>query len=111
MKNLKKLREGRHLSQAKLADYFSLSQQAIYKYENSLSEPDFDTLIRMADFFNTSTDYLIGRTDEMTIITDKDITPMEMKHLELFRKLTKDSQEQLDKFLSSVVSNNLYADK
>lgn len=102
MKNLKKLREEMGMSQAKLAEQFSLTQQAIYKYENSLSEPDFNTLIRMADYFNISIDYLIGRTDNRNIMTSSDITPYEMKHLERFRRLPKDSQQQLDVFLESI---------
>lgn len=44
MKNLKILREEFGLSQQKLADLFNLSQQSIYKYENDLAEPDFQTL-------------------------------------------------------------------
>lgn len=41
----------------------SLSQQSINKYENHGVEPDIDTLIKLADYFNTSVDYLIGHTN------------------------------------------------
>ena len=60
MKNLKALREEKGLSQQKLASYFNLSQQSIYKYENNLAEPDLSTLQAFADFFEVSVDYLIG---------------------------------------------------
>ena len=63
MENLKKLRQQHKLSQQKLADILHISQQSVYKYENDITFPDIETLIRMADFFNTSIDYLVGYTD------------------------------------------------
>lgn len=67
MKNLKALRQSKGLSQLKLAEQFNISQQSIYKYENGLAEPDFDTLISLANYFDTSVDYLIGRSDSPNI--------------------------------------------
>lgn len=63
MKNLKELRKQHNLSQQKLADILHVSQQSVYKYENDITSPDIDTLIRMADYFNTSIDYLVEYTD------------------------------------------------
>ena len=63
MKNLKTLRLSKNLSQQQLALRLDLSQQTIYKYENQITEPDIATLIKLADYFNTSVDYLIGNTD------------------------------------------------
>lgn len=63
VKNLRTLRTSKGLSQKQLADIISVSQQSINKYENHNVEPDIETLIEFADFFNTSVDYLIGHTD------------------------------------------------
>ena len=63
MRNLKKLRQQHNLSQQKLADILHVSQQSIYKYENGITVPDIETLILMADYFNTSIDYLVEYTD------------------------------------------------
>lgn len=63
MKNLKILRQQHNLSQQKLADILHVSQQSVYKYENGITSPDIETLILMADFFNTSIDYLVEYTD------------------------------------------------
>ena len=63
MKNLKALRLSKKLSQQQLALRLDLSQQTIYKYENGITEPDIATLIKLADYFNTSVDYLIGNTN------------------------------------------------
>ena len=64
VKNLKELRARVGVSQQTLASVLGVSQQAVNKYENHNAEPDIKTLIAMADFFDTSVDYLIGRTDK-----------------------------------------------
>ena len=63
LENLKKLREEAGVSQKNLAEVIGVSQQSINKYENHNIEPDIGTLIRIADYFSTSVDYLIGHTD------------------------------------------------
>lgn len=64
MKNLKMLRQKSGLSQEKLAAQFHMTQQAIYKYEAGISEPDIECLIELSDYFHTSIDFLVGHTDD-----------------------------------------------
>lgn len=64
MKNLKKLWLERKLSQQKLTENFGITQQAIYNYENGITEPDIYMLKQLADFFHTSVDYLVGHNQE-----------------------------------------------
>lgn len=59
---LKQLRQKAGLSQAQLAEAIGVSQQSVNKYENHSVEPDIDTLIRIADYFHVSVDYLIDHT-------------------------------------------------
>ena len=61
--NLKLLRKDSGISQQKLADSIGMSQQSINQYENHDTEPDIMTLCKLADYFETSVDYLIGHTD------------------------------------------------
>lgn len=61
VKNLKKLRNKKGVSQREIAKAVMVSQQSINKYENHDVEPDIGTLIKMADYFNVSLDYLVGR--------------------------------------------------
>lgn len=61
--NLKLLRQEKKISQQKLADALGLSQQSINHYENHKIEPDIGTLIKLADFFDTSVDYIVGHTE------------------------------------------------
>ncbi|CAM4389373.1 helix-turn-helix domain-containing protein [Bacillus manliponensis] len=70
------LREEQGLRQQDLADKLSVSRSSINSYENAHREPDFDVLIQYARFFNVSTDFLLGLTDEKLpyIASDKVIT-------------------------------------
>lgn len=61
---LKKLRKTRNISQLKLALDLDMNQNSISRYENREREADYETLIKFADYFNVSLDYLLGRTDE-----------------------------------------------
>ena len=61
--NLKLLRKEYGISQQRLADVLGVSQQSINQYENHRVEPDIRVLSALADYFNTSIDYIVGRTD------------------------------------------------
>lgn len=63
MERLKALRTEKGLSQQKVAESIGSNQQSIYRYENGFYEPDIATLKLLADFFETSIDYLVGSTD------------------------------------------------
>ncbi len=60
---LKDLRKSRRLSQLKLAIDLHMNQNSISRYETGEREADYATLIRFADYFGVSVDYLLGRTD------------------------------------------------
>ena len=60
---LKELRKKRKISQLKLALDLNMNQNTISRYENLEREADYETLIRIADYFSVSLDYLLGRTD------------------------------------------------
>jgi transcriptional regulator with XRE-family HTH domain len=52
------------LSQAELARLLDMGQSTIAMYEKNKRSPDHQSLIRLADFFGVSTDYLLGRSDQ-----------------------------------------------
>ena len=60
---LKELRKKRQISQLKLAMDLNMNQNSISRYETGEREADYATLIRFADYFNVSIDYLLERTD------------------------------------------------
>ena len=61
---LKELRKKRNISQLKLAIDLNMNQNTISRYENMEREADYETLIKFADYFNVSLDYLLGRVDD-----------------------------------------------
>jgi len=64
---LRELRKARNISQLKLSMDLQLNQNAISRYETGLREADYATLIKIADYFNVSVDYLLERTDNPEI--------------------------------------------
>lgn len=98
IKNLRLLRDEKGLSQEKLGAIFDLSQQSIYKYETRGIEPDIDTLIKMADYFDVSVDYLIGNTDirhKMESVEPHDLNDEEAELVENFRMLSRENRRLL----------------
>ncbi len=67
MLRLKEIRSIKGLTQKQVADALELSTVAIQNYENNRRKPTYDILISMADYFDVSIDYLVGRTDNPSI--------------------------------------------
>ena len=64
MLRLKELRNNKGLSQAAIAERFGITQQAYANYERGTRQSDYDTLNKLADYFNVTTDYLLGRENK-----------------------------------------------
>lgn len=60
----KEERKRKKLTQEQLANMFFLNKSSISRYEKGNQMPEMPTLQKIADFFEVSTDYLLGRTDE-----------------------------------------------
>ena len=98
IKNLKKLRNEMGISQRQLGEQIGVSQQSINKYDNHEIEPDIQTLIQMADYFETSVDYLVGHTENRHIIENTsffDLNSEEATFMDNYRKLSKPEREML----------------
>lgn len=63
---LKLLRKENNLTQSELAKIFSLGESTISFYESNKRTPDYELLQKIANYFNVSTDYLLGRTSTKT---------------------------------------------
>ena len=63
MERLVLLRKQRKITQDTLAKELGISRQAYSNYELGNREPDFDTLKKLATFFDVSIDYLVGNSD------------------------------------------------
>lgn len=65
--NIKNLREDRDLRQRELAAVLSVSQNTYSQYENGVIEWTANNLIKLADYYNVSVDYLLGRTNNPSV--------------------------------------------
>lgn len=91
---LKKLRIDKKLSQQQMADFLGISRQGYGKYEKNddknSSQPDFDTLKKLSDFFDVSIDYLItGRVPEETVTDSGREIHLSTEELKIFEELKK----------------------
>ena len=66
MNRLKDLREDNDVKQKELAEYLNIKQNTYSQYENGKREIPIELLWKLADFYNTSVDYIIGRTENPT---------------------------------------------
>lgn len=62
-RRIRDLREDHDLLQKDIANYLKCTQVSYSHYENGRRDIPTDILIRLAEYYNTSTDYLLGRTD------------------------------------------------
>lgn len=102
---LKQLRAENNLTQTNLADILGIAKTTLAAYEQGKSEPSNETILKIADYFNVSTDFLLGNsnyknTQEEFDFKDAIILSEEEELLTLFKKITSCYQ-----FL-----NNLYTD-
>lgn len=63
MLRIKELRKSKGITARELADYVNVAESTMSLYENGKREPDFDTLLKIAKYLNTSVDYLLGNSD------------------------------------------------
>ena len=62
---LKDLREDKDLKQSDIAKMLGIQQTVYSRYERGLQNIPLDYLMFLADYYNTSTDYILGRTNEI----------------------------------------------
>ena len=60
---IKELRKERKLTQQELADFLNIDRTTVMKWETTKSETNFSMLVKIADFFDVSIDFLLGRKD------------------------------------------------
>jgi len=97
---LKELRISKNLSQKDIAKYINKTTQSYSLYERGERDPDSATLIKLADFFEVSVDYLLGRTTIPNMLMIKEnVTPYELPQealdrIEEFKELMKLKYQQ-----------------
>ena len=82
---MRSLRESVKLSQMKLSKEFGISQSALARYETNDAMPPLELLLKYADYFDVSMDYIFGRTDDPRGATYKNHVNVGMNNPEMAR--------------------------
>lgn len=82
---IKELRLGHGLNQVELGKKLSVTKQTISNWENDNIQPSIDMLVKIADYFSVSTDYLLERNNKATLCVDG-LTTEQISHIELIIK-------------------------
>ena len=95
MKRIAQLRREKGISQVALGMVLNVSQKMISSYETGKNQPNIDMLKKMASYFGTSVDYLIGHTNirqPLDKLLESSLTPREGEILNLFRTLPEEKK-------------------
>ena len=74
---LKALRKNKGVTQKQLSTSINVTERAVVAYESGKSKPAFDVINSLADYFDVSTDYLLGRTDNKNLHRVKELDEIE----------------------------------
>ena len=80
--NIKILRTGMGLNQVEFAQKLNITKQCVSNWENDNVQPSIEMLLKLADFFKVSTDFLLGRTESKTIDVSS-LSDEQIAHLRL----------------------------
>lgn len=79
--NIKNLRLAQNMSQVTLARRLGVSKQSVSNWENDNIQPSIEMLIKIAETLNTSTDYLLGLSQNKSIDVS-DLTDVQIAHIQ-----------------------------
>jgi len=102
-KRLVNLREEKDMRQNELAAEIGIKSNNISKYEKGLSQPPIATLIKMAEYFEVSVDYLLGLSSIKNPYSADKFTPREAEIVAKYRKLTRENQIRIDERLGAMI--------
>ena len=97
------LRVDTDMSQKDLAAMLNLKSSAISKYEKGLTQPNLSTLIKIAEIFHVSVDYLLGLSSIKNPYSSDKFTPKEAEIITKYRKLTKENQIRIDERIGAMI--------
>lgn len=104
---LKKLREEKGFTLEYVAGHLNTTKTSIARYEKNDREPKSEIISALADFYNVSTDYLLGRTDERNLLTEKSkldegITTINAKKINVDEDLPDEAIDKINEYIKMV---------
>ena len=104
MIKLREARKEKGLKQADLAKIVHVSLQTISGYETGYAQPPIDILIKLADALQVSTDFLLGRENDVGLIeVETNLAPDEQELINLYRKMSFGDKNQLLGFAKGLI--------
>lgn len=97
------MRKERGINQQRLAVELNVTQAMISKYELGLSEPDIETICRIAEFFGVSSDYLLEISNEKISISSHGLSDTEKEILFGFKRLDGIQKAKLQAYLQGLL--------
>lgn len=80
--NIKRLRSARGLNQVEFAKILGVSKQCVSNWENDNVIPSIEMLVKIADYFNVTTDFILGRS-EKAYLDVTGLTEQQLSHISL----------------------------
>lgn len=108
---LKMLREEKMLTQDALGKIFDLYQSTIGYYETNKKEPSQKTVLKLTDFFNVSTDYLLGRTNNPIITGSTQIPDQLLRACLATKELPEEQVAKLAAVLELLINQSQRAEQ
>lgn len=104
MLRLREIRKSRNTTMKKLGSELGLAESTISLYEAGKRQPDFETVLKLADYFGVSVDYLLGRDTKEPPLTDD-----EASLLGSYRGFNGEGKERAREFVTAMQRSGMYA--
>ena len=99
---LKELRKSKKLTQVQVSEMIDVQQGTYSRWENGTLEPNLEAVVKLAKLFDTTTDYLLGKTIYSTL----DVVPHPITRIDL-KKLKEFNKTELDDLKFAIVMNGI----
>lgn len=103
---LKDLREDCDLKQSELCEKINISKNTYVNYEQGKREPPFELIIKLANFYEVSIDYISGKTNNKKGINQSDLSDREQRLISIFREMTREEQGRLLERAEIIIEDN-----
>lgn len=105
MLKLQEIREQKGILQKELAEKLNKTRACISSWETSKTEPDLQSLVQIANVLEVTTDYLLGRENDLGVVNvNASLTPFQSKLLDVVDKLPRDDQFQVLGFAQALAN-------
>ena len=100
MNRIKQLRELHHMTQVRLSIEPEVAQETVSAYENGKHYPSYETLLKLSKIFNASVDYIMGLSDQMTLLRKPNA--QEEQFLYLLQRLDERQKEKVLAYIQGI---------